>query len=119
MYKSTQQWDEELSTIQMSAENQNNLNSSKKLIERWEWEESGIWVIKTEEGYFAAIGNNKITETYEDRESVEIKLREKHWDILLLSIAVIGSKIGDEIEDRIWRKIEDKLNNERPKTNGL
>lgn len=103
----------------MNAEEANNSNSSKKLIEREEWKKSGIWIIETEEGCFAAIGNNRITDIHEHKEAIEDILEEKDWNILLLSIAVIAAKIGDEIEDRLWRKIEDKLNNERPKHTGL
>lgn len=119
MYKSTQQPNAERLDIPTNVEDQNNSTSSKKLIERWEWEKSGIWITKTEEGYFAAIGNNKITDTYQNREDIEAKLIDKDWDLLLLAIAVIASKIGDEIENKVWMKIEDKLNQERARISGL
>lgn len=72
------------------------------LIERKQIENSGIWIIGNKEnGWFGAIGNNRITEMYTDEKELERKIKEKSWDMILRACICVAEQVW-----RAYAKVE-------------
>ena len=75
--------------IQTNAEKQNNSNST--LVEIDNIEGTPFKMVTTEEGSFAAYGNNRITD-YMDKEELIKKIEQKDWNLLgTFVISIINS----------------------------
>lgn len=66
------------------------MKDNKELFKRKTLTTNGIMVIGNDErGYFAAIGNSRISEVYETYQEVEEKVADKDWEILGAYVAVM------------------------------
>lgn len=93
----------------MNANEANNSNSSKKIIEREQIDESIIWLIGVEEGWFAAIGDKRITEIYKNKEELEELINKKDWNLITAMLTIMAEGVSRELEASIWKKIDEKL----------
>lgn len=108
------QQQKELLDIQTNANEADNSDSSnRKIVDREQYKGTYIWIIGIDEGWFAAIGEHRVTAIMNTKEEIIKLLENKEWETIGLVIAVMMSGIEKEITERMWRKIEDKMNSDR------
>lgn len=81
-------------------------SNNTTLIERTQHEESPYMLVKQGDEWFAAIGNNRVTEKYETKEELEEKIGKKDWDTIYNTIAVIAKSIIREIMEADQAQLE-------------
>lgn len=103
----------ELLNGQNSAEEtQNKENSSNELIERIKIEGTPFWIIgQREKGYFAVMGENKITDTRTTAKEVQEDLVKEQYNITFRMIGIITEKMIEEILTSEKITIEEENNN--------
>lgn len=79
-----------LDNSQTIADQVNNKDySSDTLLEIKSIPNTPFGMVRMEDGYFIALGNTRITEIYDNEETLEKLVTEKHWDIILNCIIAI------------------------------
>jgi hypothetical protein len=61
----------------MEEENQNNLQC---LVEQYE--DTPFLLVQSDEGYFLAIGNNRLTDVYKEKEKLDEIVKENRWNLI-------------------------------------
>lgn len=103
MFNLTEKHSKEQSHTPTNADvtNQNNSNSNSKnsdpkdqLVYNEDYMQTGIWIRGSENtGYFATIGNHRVSDIMEDADTVRTQLDSTDWRTLLSVICVLAENI--------------------------
>lgn len=83
----------DISTTSMNAQEKTNLNSSnnEEMVKTETMKNNpftAVWTEKT--GWFAALGNKRLTETFVTKEELEKYIGKKTWDLLFNVVSLIA-----------------------------
>ena len=85
-------------TLLMDVEKTNKENSNSELIERTEIENSPFTIIKTKGMYFGVMGQYRLTEPNDNKETIEKELKELTWNrIIQVTLLLIESMKEQEL----------------------
>lgn len=75
-----------------------NLKSTSQIIERYKVENTPFWELKTQHGWFLAVGEHRISELHQHRFNIKKYLEENKWHIIgtLILIMIAKEKLTTE-----------------------
>lgn len=86
-------------TTSTNAEDQtreNSLNEKSQIIEREQLKGTPFWIIKTEQGWFLVMGENRLSEVMPTKERVKGWLLNNQWQVIMQIIVIVTNKIKQE-----------------------
>lgn len=87
-----------ISHTSMNAQEEGNNSQSGKIVEIIDLPETPFHLVKTEVGYFLAIGNKRVTELTEDEEKLRNDVVMQKYNLLVSLITVICEGVYEELQ---------------------
>lgn len=90
---------QEILASQTNAENQDKPNSNSEILKRKKIQDTPFWIVgNDEQGYFLAMGINRISEILPTPEEVEKYLSKNMWDVITKIMIVMIKELPEYIK---------------------
>lgn len=92
-----------------------NIPTEKQIIvEKENIKDTPFWLLKIEQGWFLAMGDNRLSEIYKTKKEALNHLEKNHWNIIMQLILIVEKTLKKEVDGQ-----QDKILNENQKLKKL